>query len=78
MFSMPALLSDSGNTMSTFRQHETMLQVEHTLDWYFQSAVFNGLYNFNYNFLKNVKKPKIVYSLISYNNTIANHSPWDL
>lgn len=47
MFSMPALLSDSGSNMSTFRQHETILQAEHTLDWYFQSADFNGLYNFD-------------------------------
>lgn len=46
MFSMPALLSDSGSNMSTLRQHETILQAEHTLDWYFQSADFNGLYNF--------------------------------
>lgn len=47
MLSMPALLSDSGSNMSTFRQHETILQAEHTLDWYFQSADFNGLYNFD-------------------------------
>lgn len=47
MFSMPALLPDNGSNMSTFRQHVIILQAEHTLDWYFQSADFNGLYNLN-------------------------------
>lgn len=48
MFSIPALLTDSGSNRSTFRQHVTILQAEHTLDWYFQSADFNWVYNFNW------------------------------
>lgn len=37
MFSGPALVG-SGTNMSTFKQHDIILQEEHTPDWYFQSA----------------------------------------
>lgn len=38
MFSVLALLSVIGSNMSTFKEHDTMLQDEHIFDWYFQSA----------------------------------------
>lgn len=45
MFSVLALLSGSGSNMSTFKQHDKVLQEEHTPDWYFQSAGLAVLWN---------------------------------
>lgn len=45
MFSVEVLLSGSGTNMSTFKQHDIMLQEEHTPDWYFQSAGLAVLWN---------------------------------
>lgn len=45
MFSVLVLLSGSGTNMSTLRQHDIVIQEEHTSDWYFQSAGLAILWN---------------------------------
>lgn len=44
MVSVLALLPVNGTNMSMFKEHDTVLQDEHMLAWYFQSAGLAALW----------------------------------